>query len=178
MRSRAAGNVSLDESSTFIAFSLKCWLSRSCAAMKKLASRLSRFAPPMALASFGTLAHALPLDAQLDCKSTPHEFIAPLQDRNLLEKKPMRVEPNSINAFRAVKGATLTAYGFRVYALVAYQKDDPLFKQGKGEPIGDAAYGAVVWGGDVEVAQKVREAGSDAVVHHVAPFITAIFCKP
>ncbi|SAK59268.1 hypothetical protein [Caballeronia ptereochthonis] len=146
--------------------------------MKKLAARILRFCPPMALASLGALAHAQSLDAQLDCKSTPHDFIAPLQENHLLETKPMRVEPNSINAFRPVKGATLTAYGFKVYALVAYQKDDPLFRQGKGEPIGDAAYGAVVWGGDVEVEQKVRDAGSDAVVHHVAPFITAIFCKP
>ncbi|WP_321792190.1 hypothetical protein [Caballeronia sp. J97] len=143
-----------------------------------IAFRLIRFVLPITLASLSALAHAEALDAQLDCKSTPHDFIAPLQDKNLLEKKPMRVEPNSINAFRAVKGVTLTAFGFRVYALVAYQKDDPLFRQGKGEPIGDAAYGAVVWGGDDEVAQKVRAAGSDAVVHHVAPFITAIFCKP
>lgn len=145
--------------------------------MKKLAACITPFALSMALASFSALAHARALEAQLDCKSTPHDFIAPLQEDNLLEKKPMRIESNSINAFRAVKGATLTAYGFKVYALVAYQKDDPLFKQGKGEPIGDAAYGAVVWGGDEEVAQKVREAGSDAAVHHVAPFITAIFCK-
>ncbi|MDR5764518.1 MULTISPECIES: hypothetical protein [unclassified Caballeronia] len=142
-----------------------------------IAARLVRFVLPMTLASLAALAHAETLDAQLDCKSTPHAFIAPLQENNLLEKKPMRVEPNSINAFRAAKGATLTAYGFKVYALVAYQKDDPLFRQGKGEPIGDAAYGAVVWGGDAEVEQKVRAAGSDAVVRHVAPFITAIFCK-
>lgn len=146
--------------------------------MKKLATRFLRLVPPMALASLGTLAHAQPLDSQLDCKSTPHDFIAPLQQNHLLESKPMRIESNSINAFRPVKGATLTAYGFKVYVLVAYQKDDPLFKQGKGDPIGDAAYGAVVWGGDEEVAQKVHAAGSDAVVHHVAPFITAIFCGP
>ena len=142
------------------------------------AAPLSRIAVWIALLAVSAVARAEALDAQLDCKSTPHDFIAPLQANNLLEKKPMRVEPNSINAFRPVKGAALTAYGFKVYALVAYQKDDPLFKQGKGEPIGDAAYGAVVWGGDDEVEQKVRDAGSDAVVHHVAPFVTAIFCKP
>jgi hypothetical protein len=143
-----------------------------------IALRHIRFVLPTMLVALAGLARAEALDAQLDCKSTPHDFIAPLQANNLLEKKPMRVEPNSINAFRPVKGAALTAYGFKVYALVAYQKDDPLFRQGKGEPIGDAAYGAVVWGGDLEVAEKVKAAGSDAVVHHVAPFITAIFCKP
>lgn len=89
----------------------------------------------------------------------------------------MRVEPNSVNAFKPAQGATLTAYGFKVYAVLAYQKDDPLFKEGKGEPIGEAAYGAVVWGSDDAVEEKVRAAGSDAVVHHVAPFVTAIFCK-
>ncbi|BAN22530.1 hypothetical protein [Caballeronia insecticola] len=142
-----------------------------------LACRIFRWSLPMAFGALAAHAHARALDSQLDCKSTPHDFIAPLQDSNLLEAKPMRIEANSINAFRPVKGAALTAYGFKVYALVAYQKDDPLFKPGKGEPISDAAYGAVVWGGDIEVEQKVREAGSDAVVHHVAPFITAIFCK-
>ncbi|GGD55894.1 hypothetical protein [Caballeronia grimmiae] len=143
-----------------------------------LAARLSRLAVPFAFTASASLAHATAIESQLDCKSTPHDFIAPLQKEGLLEKKAMRVEPNSINAFKPVKGTVMTAYGFKVYALVAYQKDDPLFRQGKGEPIGDAAYGAVVWGGDDEVEQRVREAGSDAVVHHVAPFITAIFCKP
>ena len=47
-----------------------------------------------------------------------------------------------------------------------------------GEPIADSAYGAVVIGGEESVKQKVRAAGSDAVIHRVAPFITAIFCKP
>ncbi|SAK59262.1 hypothetical protein AWB75_02422 [Caballeronia catudaia] len=153
-------------------------VSRHISFAARHAAPFSRIAVWMALAAVSAVARAEALDAQLDCRSTPHDFIAPLQANNLLEKKPMRVEPNSVNAFRPVKGAALTAYGFKVYALVAYQKDDPLFRQGKGEPIGDAAYGAVVWGGDIEVAEKVKAAGSDAVVHHVAPFITAIFCKP
>lgn len=137
-----------------------------------------RIALAVTLASLAALAHAKPIEAQLDCKSTAHDFVAPLQQNGLLETKPMRVEPNSVNAFKPVKGATLTAYGFKVYVVVAYQKDDPIFRPGKGEPIADSAYGVVVWGGDAEVAEKVRAAGSDADVHHVAPFITAIFCKP
>ncbi|SAL62773.1 hypothetical protein AWB70_05753 [Caballeronia cordobensis] len=137
-----------------------------------------RIALAVTLASLAALAHAKPIEAQLDCKSTAHDFVAPLQQSGLLETKPMRVEPNSVNAFKPVKGATLTAYGFKVYVVVAYQKDDPIFRPGKGEPIADSAYGVVVWGGDAEVAEKVKAAGSDADVHHVAPFITAIFCKP
>ncbi|SPB16068.1 hypothetical protein NOV72_03267 [Caballeronia novacaledonica] len=143
----------------------------------KHAARIHRIALAATLASLGALAHAKPIEAQLDCKSTAHDFVAPLQQDGLLETRPMRVEPNSVNAFKPVKGATLTAYGFKVYVVVAYQKDDPIFRLGKGEPIADSAYGAVVWGGDKEVEQQVRATGSDADVHHVAPFVTAIFCK-
>jgi hypothetical protein len=124
------------------------------------------------------LARASTLDAQLDCKSSAHAFIAPLQESHELETVPMRVEPNSINAFKPTRGSHLTAFDFSVYALVGYQKDDAIFKQGDGEPISDSAYGAVVIGKEEAVREKVRATGSDAIVHHVAPFITAIFCNP
>ncbi len=136
----------------------------------KLAARLFRFVVPFALASFGTFVHAQPIEAPLDCKSNAHDFIAPLAENHLIDTKPMRVEPNFVNAFRPAKGATLTAYGFKVYVALGYQKDDPLFVHGKDEPIADSAYGVIVWGSDNEVQQKVRAAGSDADVHHVAPF--------
>jgi hypothetical protein len=142
-----------------------------------IAFRSSRFVLSLALAALTSIAHAQPIDAQLDCKSSAHDFIAPLAAGDLIEPKPMRVEPNSVNAFRPKKGVALTAYGFKVYVVLGYQKDDPLFQHGAGTPISESAYGAVVWGGDDEVAQKVRAAGSDADVHHVAPFVTAVFCK-
>jgi hypothetical protein len=131
----------------------------------------------VALAALSPLGYAHALDAQLDCKSNPHAFIAPLQDSHEIESTPMRVEPNSINAFKPTHGSQLTAFDFGVYALVAYQKDDAIFQQGSGEPIGDS-YGAVVIGPSKSVEAKVRAAGSGAVIRHVAPFITAIFCKP
>jgi hypothetical protein len=145
----------------------------------KLVRRIFLFLLPAAFALPGAPAHAQPtaIEAQLDCKSSAHDFIAPLIENNQIESKPMRVEPNSVNAFRPVKGSALTAYGFKVYVALGYQRDDPIFQHGKGQPISDSAYGVVVWGGDDEVAQKVHAAGSDADVHHVAPFITAIFCK-
>jgi hypothetical protein len=143
----------------------------------KQPARTVRLAVSTLVAALPALSHAHALDAQLDCKSNAHAFIAPLLQQNLIEEKPMRVEKNSVNAFRPAKGIELTAYEFRVYAVVGYQKDDPIFKQGTGEPIADSAYGAVVVGLDSAVEAKVRAAGSDAVVHHVAPFITAIFCK-
>jgi hypothetical protein len=36
----------------------------------------------------------------------------------------------------------------------------------------------VVWGSDSSVQEAVTQAGSTAaIVHHVAPHVTAIFCK-
>lgn len=127
-------------------------------------------------AALSAHASAYALDSQLDCKSTAHAFIAPLQENHAIEATPMRVEPNSINAFKPTHGSQLTAFDFGVFAVVGYQKDDAIFKQGNGAPIADSAYGAVVIGGEKSVTEKVRAAGSGAVVHRVAPFITAIFC--
>lgn len=130
------------------------------------------------IAASSAHASAYALDAQLDCKSSAHAFIAPLQENHAIETTPMRVESNSINAFKPTRDSHLTAFDFGVFAVVGFQKNDVIFKQGNGEPIADSAYGAVVIGGEDSVRQKVRAAGSDAVVHRVAPFITAIFCKP
>jgi hypothetical protein len=129
------------------------------------------------IAASSTHAFAYALDSQLDCRSTAHAFIAPLQQNHAIETTPMRVEPNSINAFKPTHDSHLTAFDFGVFAVVGYQKDDAIFKQGSGSPIADSAYGAVVIGGEKSVTEKVRASGSDAVVHHVAPFITAIFCN-
>jgi hypothetical protein len=129
------------------------------------------------IAASSAHASAYALDSQLDCKSTAHAFIEPLQQSHVIEATPMRVEPNSINAFKPTHGSHLTAFDFGVFAVVGYQKDDAIFKQGSGAPIADSAYGAVVIGGEDSVKEKVRAAGSDAVIHHVAPFITAIFCN-
>ncbi|MFJ1258362.1 hypothetical protein [Cupriavidus sp. CuC1] len=123
------------------------------------------------------LSHAFAIDAQLDCKSTGHAFIAPLMENRYIEPNPMRVEPNSINAFKLAKDIDLRAFDFRVYVVLGYEKDDPMFKQGSGQPLAESAYGAVVIGRTESVEKRVRQAGSDALVHHVAPFITAIFCK-
>jgi hypothetical protein len=35
----------------------------------------------------------------------------------------MRVEANSVNAFRPAHGSNLTAFGFRVYAVLGYEHD-------------------------------------------------------
>jgi hypothetical protein len=121
--------------------------------------------------------HASELDAPLACNESGHQFIADLAQQQLIETTPMRVEKNSINAFRPVKGAELRAFGFHVFAVVGFEKDDPMFRNGDGEPLASSAYGVVVFGGDASVQDAVTEAGSNAIVHHVGPHITAIFCK-
>ena len=47
-----------------------------------------------------TPACALELDEQLVCKSDAHTFIQPLLDDEYIDPNPMRVESNSVNAFR------------------------------------------------------------------------------
>ncbi|AFQ51720.1 hypothetical protein PI86_12695 [Burkholderia sp. A9] len=121
--------------------------------------------------------YAYELDPQLDCRSNAHAFIAPLLKDRYIDPKPMRVEANSVNAFRPVHGSNLTAFGFRVYAVLGYERGDALFKRGEGQPITDSAYGAVVIGAADSVEAQARQAGSSAVIHQVVPLLlTAIFC--
>ncbi|MDR5856353.1 hypothetical protein P9239_21985 [Caballeronia sp. LZ062] len=125
-----------------------------------------------------SVSQAYPLERQLDCKSSAHRFIAPLRDERYIDDSPMRVEANSVNAFRPTHGSDLTAYGFRVYAVLGYEQGDAMFKQGTGAPINDSAYGVVVVGSKESVEARVRESGSTAVVHEVVPLLmTAIFCN-
>lgn len=123
-------------------------------------------------------APAASLDQALHCDRPAHEFIGELENRHLIDPHPTRVEENSINAFDPAHGVELTAFGYRVFAIVGFQKNDALFQKGNGKPIADSAYGAVVLGSTDSVTAAVRAAGSQAIVHHVAPFVTAIFCQP
>lgn len=124
-----------------------------------------------------TLARAGAIEEQLNCKSSGHAFITPLLQSGEIDSKPMRVEANSVNAFRPAHGVHLTAFDYRVFAVLGFQKDDPLFKMGNGDPIGDSAYGVVVVGPSDDVEDHVRKTGSPAVIHNVTPLITAILCK-
>jgi hypothetical protein len=120
---------------------------------------------------------AAALDEPLHCDRPAHEFIGALETKGLIDPHPSRVEPNSINAFDPTHGVSLTAFGYHVFAIVGFQKDDPLFEKGNGKPLADSAYGAVVLGSSDKVKAAVRAGGSTAIVHHVGPFITAIFCQ-
>lgn len=136
-----------------------------------------------ALASLGVgfpsaVCNADALDPQLDCQSSPHDFIAPLLNEQSIDPKPMRIEANSVNAFRPTHGSNLTAFGFHVYAVFGYEQDDPMFKQGSGQPAKSPTYGVVVTGPAASVELRVRQAGSNAVIHEVIPFLlTAVFCN-
>jgi hypothetical protein len=121
---------------------------------------------------------AYPLDPQLDCQSSPHDFIAPLLDQQSIDPKPMRIEANSVNAFRPTSGSNLTAFGFHVYSVFGYEQNDPLFIQGSGQPVKSSTYGVVVTASTESVEASVRRAGSNAVVHEVIPFLlTAVLCN-
>ena len=121
---------------------------------------------------------AYALDPQLDCQSSPHDFIAPLLDQQSIDSKPMHVEANSVNAFRPARGSNLTAFGFHVYAVFGYEQNDPLFTQGGGQPVKPSTYGVVVNGSAASVEASVRRAGSVAVIREVIPFVlTAVSCN-
>lgn len=143
-------------------------------------TKLIRIVAVAALAPLGllsTLAHASAVEEQLDCKSTGHVFISALMNSGEIQSKPMHVEKNSINAFRPARGVKLTAFEFPVFVVLGYEKDDPLFKPGKGDPVADSAYGVVVTGAADDVRARLTQIGSDAVVHEVTPVMTAILCK-
>lgn len=135
------------------------------------------------LATLGAVLHSIPafsheLDAQLDCSSNAHTFIAALQSDQYIEAKPMHVEANSVNAFRPTRGSNLTAFGFRVYAVLGYQHDDDMFRKGSGQAMNGSLYGVVVFGTSESVKTHLQDAGSDAAVHEVMPLImTAVLCK-
>ncbi|MFT4069260.1 hypothetical protein [Paraburkholderia sp.] len=141
---------------------------------------MNRFFAPLLFAAAAALplrGFAVTLDAPLVCNESGHQFIADLIQQQLINPKPTHVERNSINAFSPTHDANLTAFGFRVFAVVGFQKDDPIFRVGDGEPLAQSAYGAVVFGAEDKVRSAITDAGSTAIVHHVAPLITAIFCK-
>lgn len=89
----------------------------------------------------------------------------------------MRVDKNSVNAFRPVHGSDMTAFGFRVYAVLGYEPDDGMFRKGHGQALASPLYGAVLSAPSDSVELRVRAAGSTATVHAVIPMLlTAVIC--
>jgi hypothetical protein len=124
------------------------------------------------------LGRAQPLDGQLACQLSAHAFVKPLLDSRAIDPMPMRVEANSVNAFRPTHDSHLTAFGFRVDAVLGYEQGDSMFKQGSGKSIAKTGYGVVVFGPSDNVKAKVRDAGSNAIVREIVPLLlTAIFCS-
>jgi hypothetical protein len=52
-----------------------------------------------------------------------------------IDPNPMRVDANSVNAFRPASDSNLTTFGFRVYAVPGYEHNDMMSKQGSGQPL-------------------------------------------
>jgi hypothetical protein len=123
------------------------------------------------------LAHPRSLDQQFDCKSDAHTFVGALASAKEIDADPMRVEANSVNAFRPEPGSDLTVFGFPVDAVLGYERGDTMFRTGSGTPIAGSLYGAVVTGPMDEVQARIRQAGSDAVVREVVPLLmSAVVC--
>ncbi|MFM0005083.1 hypothetical protein PQR57_29240 [Paraburkholderia dipogonis] len=130
------------------------------------------------IAVFPTPASSYALDDHLACAETAHDFVARLVEVHSIKTPPMRVEPNSVNAFRPTNDASLTAFGLPVHAVFGYQPNDPLFKGGGGKASSGPVYGAVVLGSTDAVKRLLVAARSTAVVHPVIPLVlTAIVCR-
>jgi hypothetical protein len=124
------------------------------------------------------LAHSRSLDQLFDCKSDAHTFVGALASTKDIDADPMRVETNSVNAFRPEPGSDLKVFGFPVYAVLGYERGDTMFRTGSGTPIAGSLYGVVVSGPMDEVEARMRQAGSYAVVREVLPFVlTAVVCN-
>lgn len=124
-----------------------------------------------------SIAHAQALDEALACGDRAHGYITSLQTRQLIADHPLHVEDNAINVFWPAHDADLTAFGLKVYAVIGYQQDDPMFKVGSGEPLKGSLYGAVVSGSTATVAKAISDANSPAESKHAGPFLTAIYCR-
>jgi hypothetical protein len=146
-----------------------------------MAIRLPKALPVLLMSGAGfcpVVAHAHALDAQFDCRARPHAFIGELINSQYIDPNPMHVEANSVNAFRPAHGSDITAFGFRVYAMIGYEQDDGLFKKGSGHAPTGPLYGAVLSAPSAAVKSRLREAGSKATVRTVIPLLlTAVICS-
>ncbi|WP_052405734.1 hypothetical protein [Paraburkholderia heleia] len=142
-------------------------------ALSGLAAFAALLVPVAHAQSMQTASH----DQQFDCKSDPHTFISSLIEEKSIEPEPSRVEANSVNAFRPARGTRLSAFGFPIYVVLGYDRDDTLFRRGAGKEITSPLYGVVVSAPAEKVRSRVREANSDATVQSVVPLLlTAIVC--
>ncbi|MGU7774726.1 hypothetical protein ACV229_31705 [Burkholderia sp. MR1-5-21] len=118
------------------------------------------------------------LDEQFTCKSNAHAFIGNLINDQSIDPAPIRVEPNSVNAFRPKHATDLTVYGLRVRAVFGYQPGDPIFRPGNGKISSGPVYGAVVFGSTESVEALSRKAGGRAEIQQVIPLmLSAIVCE-
>lgn len=126
---------------------------------------------------FPAFAHADSHDEQFDCTSNPHAFISTLINERSIDPKPSRVESNSVNAFRPARTGQLSAFGFPIYMVLGFERDDTLFHHGSGKEIDSPLYGVVVSAPEDSVRLRLRQANSTATVETVVPLLlTAIVC--
>ena len=127
--------------------------------------------------AFPLHAGATPLDDALACNDHAHAYIQSLQDQHLIADHAMHVEDDGLNVFWPSRNSGLTAFNMKVFVVIGYQQDDPMFKPGKGDPMDGGLYGVVVNAETSTVAKAVAEAGSPAEYKHAGPFLTAVYCR-
>jgi hypothetical protein len=116
-------------------------------------------------------------DEPIDCKSNPHDFVSSLIDEKSIDATPIRVEPDSVNAFRPTHGAHLSAFGFPIYAVFGFAPHDALFHHGTGKEVEAPLYGVVVSAPAESVRRRLHETDVNATVKSVVPLLlTAIVC--
>ena len=145
--------------------------------MSKCRTHVVTFVAGIAAILVPAWAHAGPHDEQFDCTSNPHAFISSFINERSIDPNPSRVESNSVNAFRPARRGQLSAFGFPVYMVLGYERDDALFHHGSGKEIDAPLYGVVVSAPADSVRLRLHEANSTATVQSVVPLLlTAIVC--
>jgi hypothetical protein len=125
-----------------------------------------------------TPAHGYELDKELLCRSDPHVFISQLVTEKAIDRQPIEVTANSVNAYRSAVGRQLKAFGFKVHAVIGFAPSDSMFARGAGKTVSTPLYGAVVTASDEVVSKRLREADSPAIVKEVLPMLlSAIICQ-
>lgn len=162
---------------------------------------MKRFRPLQCLAAATLLvshfAGAQGLDASLDCRADPHQFIAQLINNNDIEAKPMKTSDQTVNAYGAHSDRHLTALGFPVKAVFgtpAAGSNDGVVAQkvsasqggvqqvsdqtSPDTPAAPSKYGVVVMAGSDQVSDRLHQMGSPATVKEVMPLVmTAVICQ-
>ncbi|CAB3795819.1 hypothetical protein LMG28614_04233 [Paraburkholderia ultramafica] len=123
--------------------------------------------------------HPHEIGASLDCHFGPHEFIEQLVEDKEIDRLPINVSANSVNAYRVRPNQNLTALGFKVRAVFGFSPNDDMFiSKSGGDEARRQVYGVVVMAEGEAVSERIRDSGSPATVKEVMPLVmSAVICE-